>query len=143
MENQKAETEAEARSQRPDDGGQKTEGGRQTSEIRDQKVEAKAEPTEDAGEDAEMATTSEPVAANENAAPPAPDDEGYVWPEGTEAATEAAVQNGTAPEAVNAPLPSLDELIQRIPTEVRDTLDELFRVKFVSVKRASPSSLKS
>lgn len=143
MENQKTETEAVARSQPPDEGSQKPEAGVQTSETKGQKPEVKAEPTEDAGEDAEMATTSEPVASNENAAPPAPDDEGYVWPEGTEAATEAAVQNGTAPEAVNAPLPSLDELVQRIPTEVRDTLDELFRVKFVSVKRASPSSLKS
>ncbi|MBK9992045.1 MAG: hypothetical protein IPP19_15315 [Verrucomicrobia bacterium] len=53
------------------------------------------------------------------------------------------MQNGSAPEVVTAPLPSLDELIQRIPSGVRDTLDELFRVKFVSVKRTNPSSLKS
>jgi hypothetical protein len=41
------------------------------------------------------------------------------------------------------PLPSLDELVKRIPADVRETLDDLFRVKFVSVKRISPSSLKS
>jgi len=142
-ESRKAEAAVEARNQRPDDESQMAEIGSQTSETRAQKPEAKAEPTEDAGEDAEVATKNEPVATNENAAPPAPDDEGYVWPEGTEAATEAAVQNGTAPEAVTAPLPSLDELVKRIPPAALETLDELFRARFVSVQRTSPSSLKN
>lgn len=34
-----------------------------------------------------------------------------------------------------APLPELDELIARVPADVRDTLDELFRARFVSVKK--------
>jgi hypothetical protein len=149
-ESRKADAEVEARNQKPDDGSQMAESGSQqskigsqTAEARGQKPTAKAEPTEDAGEDAEVATASEPVVQNENAAPPAPDDEGYVWPEGTEAATEAAVENGAASEVVSAPLPSLDELVKRIPPAARETLDELFRARFVSVQRTSPSSLKN
>jgi hypothetical protein len=122
---------------------QQSEVGSQTVEVRGQKPEAKPEPTEDAGEDAEVATTTnEAVATNDNSAPPTSDDEGYVWPEGTEAATEAAVENGTAPEAVTAPLPTLDELVKRIPLAARETLDELFRARFVAVQRTSASSLK-
>ncbi|MEO0055764.1 MAG: hypothetical protein RLZZ50_1711 [Verrucomicrobiota bacterium] len=33
------------------------------------------------------------------------------------------------------PLPELDALVARLPAEVRDTLDELFRARFVSVKK--------
>lgn len=33
------------------------------------------------------------------------------------------------------PLPELDALVARLPAEVRETLDELFRARFVSVKR--------
>ncbi len=32
-------------------------------------------------------------------------------------------------------LPELDELVARLPGEVRETLDELFRARFVSVKK--------
>lgn len=108
-----------------------------------QKLESKTEPTEGADEDSEVAmTTNGAGATHENAAPPAPDDEGYSWPEGSEVTTTASVENGAASEVVNAPLPSLDELMKRIPIEVRDTLDELFRSKFVAVQRVSPDSLK-
>lgn len=40
------------------------------------------------------------------------------------------------------PLPPLDELVQRIPAEVRDVLDDLFRARFVSVKRVPKKALK-
>lgn len=40
------------------------------------------------------------------------------------------------------PLPPLDSLVQRIPSEVRDTLEELFRAKFVTVRRVPASALK-
>jgi hypothetical protein len=121
-----------------------SEVGSQRSESRGQKLEAKAEPTEDADEDAEVATkTSEVVSPNENVAPPASDDEGYVWPEGTEAASAVSVQNIAATEVANMPLPSLDELVKRIPPAARETLDELFRARFVSVQRTSPGSLKN
>lgn len=34
-----------------------------------------------------------------------------------------------------APLPKLDDLVARIPAPVRETLDELFRAKFIAVRR--------
>lgn len=40
-------------------------------------------------------------------------------------------------------LPPLDELVQRIPAEVRETLDELFRARFVTVKRVPKKALKN
>jgi hypothetical protein len=42
-----------------------------------------------------------------------------------------------------SPLPSLDELVQRIPAEARAALDDLFRAKFSSVRRVSKKSLKT
>lgn len=39
-------------------------------------------------------------------------------------------------------LPSLEGLVQRIPAETLKTMDELFRAKFVSVKRVSSKDLK-
>jgi hypothetical protein len=51
-----------------------------------------------------------------------------------EAAAEAAAEKKN--------LPKLDDLIGRIPSEVRDTLEELFRAKFVKVARAPKKALK-
>ena len=117
-------------------------GGR-ASEAGGQRPEAGAEPADDAGEEAEVATKPETNSASETNRAPPPDDEGYVWPEGAEAAPEEENQKAAAPEIANAPLPSLDELVKRIPADVRETLDDLFRVKFTGVKRVSPMSLKS
>ena len=39
-------------------------------------------------------------------------------------------------------LPSLDELVQRIPAEVREALDDLFRARFTTVKRIPRKALK-
>lgn len=39
-------------------------------------------------------------------------------------------------------LPPLDELVKRIPLEVRETLEELFRARFVTVKRVPKKALK-
>jgi hypothetical protein len=48
-----------------------------------------------------------------------------------------------AVEEVDAkPLPALDELVARIPPEVRDTLEDLFRARFVTVKRVPRKALK-
>ncbi len=41
-----------------------------------------------------------------------------------------------------APLPPLDELVNRVPPAARDLLEELFRAKFVTVKRVPRSALK-
>ena len=45
-------------------------------------------------------------------------------------------------EDVAGPLPPLDELVARIPAPARALLDELFRSRFVSVKRVPRSALK-
>lgn len=39
------------------------------------------------------------------------------------------------------PLPGMDDLVSRIPAEVRDALDALFRGRFVRVTRVPPSVL--
>lgn len=41
-----------------------------------------------------------------------------------------------------APLPPLEDLVNRIPAETRALMDELFRAKFVTVKRVPKSALK-
>lgn len=46
-------------------------------------------------------------------------------------------------EDTTKPLPKLDELVAQIPSNVRDTLEELFRAKFVTVRRVPKKLLKS
>jgi hypothetical protein len=46
-------------------------------------------------------------------------------------------------EADSRPLPPLDDLVQQIPADVRATLDELFRAKFIRVQRVPRKALKS
>ena len=40
------------------------------------------------------------------------------------------------------PLPALDDLVERIPAEVRELLEELYRVKFTTVRRVPAELLK-
>ena len=54
----------------------------------------------------------------------------------TPAATEAVEETDTKN------LPSLDELVKRIPPEVREAVDDLFRAKFVRVTRVPKKALK-
>ncbi|HTO04498.1 MAG TPA: hypothetical protein VL069_12385, partial [Opitutus sp.] len=77
-----------------------------------------------------------------------------VWPDETAEAAFLADTRGTpesvtprreAPvneEALATPLPKLDELINRIPAESRELLEELFRAKFTTVRRIKQSDLK-
>jgi len=53
----------------------------------------------------------------------------------------AAVAEREEPEDTG-PLPALDDLVQRIPTEVRELLEELYRVKFTTVRRVPAKQLK-
>lgn len=41
------------------------------------------------------------------------------------------------------PLPPLNELVARIPVEVRDALEDLFRARFVTVKRVPKRAFKT
>lgn len=88
------------------------------------------------------------------------DEEGPVWPD---AATESAMRAEVAErgetltakaarelaeaaaeaEAEKKGLPQLDALIEKIPPGVRETLDEMFRAKFVKVRRVPAKALKS
>ncbi len=87
------------------------------------------------------------------------DDDGPVWPdESAESAMRAEVaergetlSSRAAREAAEAAaeeaaekqnLPPLDDLIERISPDVRETLEDLFRAKFVKVVRAPKKSLK-
>jgi hypothetical protein len=79
-------------------------------------------------------------------AAPAETDDSAPWP--TEA-DETAFRAGAPPAALpaivareEAPLPPLDDLVARIPEEVRHTLDDLFRAKFTAVRRVYPKQLK-
>ena len=81
-----------------------------------------------------------------------------VWPDETAEASFLAESRGAgapltaapaaaAPEkdkeAVTKKLPGLDELVQRIPEETRELLDELFRAKFTTVRRVKTTDLKT
>jgi len=59
---------------------------------------------------------------------------------------EPAMPAPAATEAVEETdpknLPSLDELVQRIPAGVREVVDDLFRAKFVRVTRVPKQALK-
>jgi hypothetical protein len=107
----------------------------------------------EAVEDEVAPAQTEPTAANGIAALPA--DETAPWPGSTDEASFLADQRvqgivppvataGSASEPTDlSPLPSLEELVQRIPAEARAALDDLFRAKFSGVRRVSKKSLKT
>lgn len=59
-------------------------------------------------------------------------------------AAPAAARAAAATEPDDkAPLPPLDDLVNRIPAATRELMDELFRAKFVTVKRVPRGALKN
>ena len=122
----------------------------QRPEVRGQRPE---ELSAEAVEDDAAVVRTEPMAANGIAA--LPTDENAPWPGMADEASFLAEQRvqGIAPSAATAglankptdlsPLPSLEELVQRIPADARAVLDELFRAKFTGVRRVSKKSLKT
>jgi len=120
--------------------------GRDDNNVGSRKSENGTDTADDAGEEAAAVVTStEPSQSTEpNGVPPSPpDEEGFVWPEGAAPAEAVSVGASEADSASDAPLPTLDDLVKRIPSAARETLDELFRVKFVGVKRVDRNALKS
>jgi hypothetical protein len=123
-------------------------------------------PDEDAGVElqphipsVEVAAIAAATATTGASGAPTFDEEGPVWPdESSESAMRAEVtergetlNSKAARELAEAAaeaaaekknLPKLDDLINRIPADVRDTLEDLFRVKFVKVARAPKKALK-
>jgi hypothetical protein len=55
----------------------------------------------------------------------------------------ATVEAVDEKEDAKRALPPLAELVQRLSPEVRETLDDLFRVKFTTVRRVPKKVLKS
>lgn len=60
---------------------------------------------------------------------------------GGDASATAPSRPANPPEPGD-PLPELADLVNRIPGPTRDLLDELFRAKFVAVRRIPSSALK-
>ncbi|MFA6289830.1 MAG: hypothetical protein WC661_20810 [Opitutaceae bacterium] len=123
-------------------------------------------PDEDAGEEIQPHMPSVEVAAIAAATAitgvtgaPTFDEEGPVWPDAvaeseiraevtergetlnSKAARELAEAAAEA-AAEKKGLPTLDALVKQIPADVRDTLEDLFRVKFVKVARVPKKALK-
>ena len=122
---------------------QRTEAGSQKSEVGDQKPAGRAEILEEVDDEAEVVVKSEVNHAPETIPLTSQSsDEGYVWPDGAEIASGAVLPSPGLAQIENTPLPSLDELVKRIPSETREILDDLFRVKFTSVGRIEPNLLK-
>ncbi|MDI1248469.1 MAG: hypothetical protein PSV13_06255 [Lacunisphaera sp.] len=54
-----------------------------------------------------------------------------------------ALEHLEAPEEPKADLPPMEDLVNRIPAPARALMEELFRARFVTVKRMPKSALKS
>ena len=108
-----------------------------------------APPPETTDELKEAVAAVEPVSVGEEGS-------GAVWPdESAEAAflaeardrgevvAPAKAKEDVADDVDTKALPSLDTLVQRIPANVRESLEDLFRARFVSVKRVPKKALKT
>lgn len=89
-----------------------------------------------------------PVAAVEAEAPvgPSPEEEASFLSEQSfqeAASAPLSVAAGPEAEAPIGPLPALEDLVKRIPAPARELMDELFRAKFVNVKRVPKAALKN
>ena len=95
-----------------------------------------------------------PAEIGEAGVPAVPSAEAPPWPGDSDEASfladardrgEPPVPVAAAPEetAAAGELPPLDQLVARVPAEVREALDDLFRAKFTRVQRVAPASLKS
>jgi len=123
-------------------------------------------PDEDAGVEVqphiaavEVAAMAAATAKEGATGAPVFDEEGPVWPDesaesamraevvergetlNSKAASEAAAAAAEA-AAEKKNLPSLDKLISKLPADVRDTVEDLFRVKWTKVVRVPRKSLK-
>jgi hypothetical protein len=89
-----------------------------------------------------------PVGGDDEAPWPTEEFSAAVWPilavEPSGPATPVVSGSAAPPEETDAakvPLPSLDSLVSRIPAEVRETLEDLFRAKFTVVRRVAARDL--
>lgn len=140
------------------------------AESRERKAESPAaaiiEPVESDAVSANSAPVENPATANglrpdsgntgpggempppsESAAPPLPGDEAEAAflaearERGEDVATVTAALAAAEIEDEKGALPPLEALVQKLPAELRDTLDDLFRAKFVRVMRVRKKDL--
>ena len=52
------------------------------------------------------------------------------------------LEHTESPAEPKTDLPPMEDLVQRIPAPVREAVEELFRARFVTVKRIPSSALK-
>ena len=103
----------------------------------------------------EAPTPRENVASDASRPVSGEEETGVSWPD--EAAESSflseARERGESPVAATpsqeltddsdaSPLPALNELVERIPANIRETLDDLFRVKYTTVRRIPHKALK-
>lgn len=99
----------------------------------------KAPSPEPRAEEPSIATVDAPVG-------PSPEEEASFLSEQSfqeAASAPISVAAKAEPEEPVGALPPLDDLIKRIPAPARELMDELFRAKFVTVKRVPKSALKN
>jgi hypothetical protein len=88
------------------------------------------------------------IASDDPGSPNWPDDfaESAFLADARERGETVAVKPAPAADPPEDPepkaLPSMEELVNRIPAEVREALDDLFRARFVTVKRVPKRALK-
>jgi|GEM_PF-347276 hypothetical protein len=116
--------------------------GRETAAAGDNAAVTRPEPPEEA-----VAAAGVDEAQLENGANVWPDESAEVAFFAEQREQGVPVSSSRAPEAREevegaGPLPALDELVKRIPREARELMDELFRAKFVTVKRVPKTALK-
>ncbi len=123
-------------------GLQKPEAADQGSEARSQKLEGQG--PELIEEAVAVASMEADKPGNDSAPWPGEVDESlFLADQRTAGGTVAMpVASRTEPMEENGGLPPLEELVARIPAEARAALDDLFRAKFVGVRRVRPQDLK-
>lgn len=80
-----------------------------------------------------------PIAAEAPSGPGEGEEEAFL---AEQRLAEPAMAGPAEPEETPADLPPLEDLVARIPAPTRALMDELFRAKFVTVKRVPRSALK-
>jgi hypothetical protein len=111
-----------------DAAGQRTEGRGQKTE--EEEAPASAIATDVPPADAPVGPSSEEEAA-------------FLAQEREMGIVTPTLMHVEAPPEEKGELPPMEDLVKRIPAPAREVLEELFRARFVTVKRIPQSALKS
>ena len=77
------------------------------------------------------------------AGPPSEEESAFLAQDETGESASRLTPQALSPEEKDLPsLPPLEDLVNRIPAPTRALMDELFRARFVTVKRVPRSALK-